>query len=77
LAIEEEGRLEEAAAEYQLAMEFAPSPELANHIGVLLAKLGRTKEAIALFRRALADKPGYAAASTNLQHALELESAGR
>ena len=58
-------------------MELAPTPELANHIGVLLAKLGRTEEAVAMFRRALADKPGYAAASTNLQHALELNGAGR
>jgi len=77
IAIEQTGNLAEATADYQLAMELAPSPELANHIGVLLAKLGRTKEAVAMFRRALADKPGYAAASTNLQHALELKGAGR
>jgi tetratricopeptide (TPR) repeat protein len=76
MAIEQDGKLAEAAAEYQSAMEYAPSPELANHIGVLLAKLGRTAEAIAMFRRALADKPDYAAASINLQHALELNSPG-
>jgi tetratricopeptide (TPR) repeat protein len=77
LTLEQEARFAEAAAEYQLAMELAPSPELANHIGVLLAKFGRTKEAIAMFRRALADKPGYTAASKNLQHALELDGALR
>ena len=77
VTFEQTGKLAEAAAEYQLAMELTPSPELSNHIGVLLAKLGRTEEAIAMFRRALADKPGYAAASTNLQHALELSGASR
>jgi tetratricopeptide (TPR) repeat protein len=77
ITLEQAGKLAEAAAEYQLAMEHAPSPELATHIGVLLAKVGRTSEAIAMFRRALADKPDYAAASTNLQHALELSGSSR
>jgi tetratricopeptide (TPR) repeat protein len=77
ISMEQAGQFAGAAAGYQLAMDLAPSPELANHIGVLLAKLGRTREAVAMFRRALADKPGYAAAATNLQHALELNGDGR
>jgi tetratricopeptide (TPR) repeat protein len=76
-ALERSGSLASAAAEYRLAMELAPQPELANHIGVLLAKLGRTDDAIAMFRRALGLKPEYPGATTNLQHALEMKGSQR
>ncbi len=76
-ALERSAKLASAAAEYELALELAPQPELANHIGVLLAKLARTDEAVAAFRRALALRPGYPAAATNLRHALEVKGSAR
>jgi tetratricopeptide (TPR) repeat protein len=60
------GRHGEALDPLQQAYDEAGVPELLNNFGVVLAALGRTAEATALFADALREFPGYADASLNL-----------
>jgi len=72
-AYERNGDIAAAIAEFRKALELAPSARTANHVGVLLAKMGRMQEAVAAFRRALEIEPGHANAARNLDQALALQ----
>jgi protein O-mannosyl-transferase len=67
------GRLEEAVAEFERALESNPGEKRAdvlNDLGVALARLGRMDEAISRFREAVRVRPGMEAARANLERAL-------
>jgi tetratricopeptide (TPR) repeat protein len=68
----EAGDLPEAIAQFGKAIELEPDAETQNHLGVLLAKSGHLNAAIDQFRSALALRPGYRNAETNLRQALKL-----
>lgn len=69
---EQAGDTEGALEHYLAALDYAATPEVANHVGVLLAKSGRTQEAIPFFRRALSMNPTFKNAEQNLQRALAM-----
>ena len=65
------GRLDEAIAEYQKALEIEPDyAEAHNNLGNALVRRGRIDEAIAEYQKALKIKPDYAEAHYNLGNAL-------
>ena len=65
------GRIDEAIAHYQKALEIRPDyAEAHNNLGIALAGRGRIDEAIAHFQKALEIKPDYAEAHNNLGIAL-------
>jgi Tfp pilus assembly protein PilF len=65
------GRLDEAAAQYRLAVAAAPEyKEALNNLGAIVAYRGNKAEAIALHRRAVAADPDFANARINLGHEL-------
>jgi tetratricopeptide (TPR) repeat protein len=67
------GRLEDAVAEYKIALQLDSGPsraELLNDLGVTLAKLGRMGEAVAKFREAIRVNPSLSSAQANLAKAL-------
>ena len=65
--LQELGRLDEAAAAYQRAIELKPGYTSAlNNLGNVFHQLGRSEEAIRCFESALATYPEHAAALTNL-----------
>lgn len=64
------GRLEEATASYQRALELNPGHAMAcNNLGKVFLELGRRPEAIASFQRAVELRPDYAEARANLERA--------
>ncbi len=70
-ALEEEGRLEEAAPEYERALAINPDDPLAlNNVGLARAREGRTEEAITLYTRALASDAEDPETNNNLGAAL-------
>jgi Flp pilus assembly protein TadD len=72
--LEQQGELEQAAAQYQKALQLAPDLVGArNRLGVTLDRLGRHHEASAEFRAALARRPGAAFLYNNLGFSLYLE----
>ena len=67
----DQGRLPEAAAEFQEAVRLDPAyAEAWNNLGVARAQQGRRPEAEEAYRRALALRPAYADARCNLGNAL-------
>ena len=73
MALEWQGKLEEAVFHYAEALRIKPDyAEAHNNLGVVLARLGRIKEAADHFSEALQIKPGYADAKRNLQRARKL-----
>jgi tetratricopeptide (TPR) repeat protein len=65
------GRLDEAAAQFRLAIEANPEyKDALNSLGAIVAYKGNKVEAIALHRRAVAADPNYANAHINLGHEL-------
>lgn len=72
VALERQGRLDEAVAHYREALRIAPgSPYLLNNMGYALSRQWKIGEAIACYREALRLKPDYAHARRNLGKALE------
>lgn len=70
LAHHQNGRLQEAVAEYALTVRLSPySPNAYNNFGVALRALGRPHGAIACYRRSIAIRPGSANVLTNLGNA--------
>jgi tetratricopeptide (TPR) repeat protein len=66
VALEKEGRQEEALLHYQEALRIRPSqPQVHNNLGNLLAAMGRTDEAIVHYQRALQLRPGVALVHLN------------
>jgi tetratricopeptide (TPR) repeat protein len=60
------GRIDEAMAHYQRALEIKPDyADAHNNLGAVLTRRGRIDEAIAHYRRALEIKPDYAEAHYN------------
>lgn len=74
--LQREGRLEEAEAAFQRAIELAPERvETLTNLGILLAEKGELDQAIALLERASAGDPEAIRTRLNLARALSL--AGR
>ncbi|MGE0451656.1 MAG: tetratricopeptide repeat protein [Vicinamibacterales bacterium] len=71
LALQEEGRLDEAAAHYRRAIEIQPDYAPAyNNLGVMQRSAGLVDEAIATYRKALELRGDYPDAHYNLANAL-------
>lgn len=67
----DQGKLDEAIAHYQLAVQIKPQYAEAHYnLGVALAAQGKSDEAIARYEQALRFKPDYADAHNNLGNAL-------
>lgn len=63
----EQGRREEAAAEYRKAVQIDPEdPEGYNNLGTILKEEGRPEEAEAQFRKAIEADPDFAGSYNNL-----------
>ncbi len=76
IALEDEGKLPEAALRYQEALRIQPfHAESHNNLGIVLARLGRSDEAIRHLREALRLSPGRPEPHNNL--GLALARAGR
>ena len=70
-ALQAEGRLDEAIAHYQRAIDLNPNdPPPYNNMGTALRLKGDANGAIAVYRRVLAMAPGYANAHFNMANAL-------
>jgi len=68
------GRLDEAVAHVQLALELAPGlPEALNNLGAILERAGRLENAIACYQAAVRARPSFADAHVNLGMAWLLE----
>ena len=78
-ALRERGRLEEARASYQKALEHAPARApgylavIHNSLGMVLTREGKTAEALDRFAAAARLNPGFAEAHGNLANALAAE----
>jgi superkiller protein 3 len=68
-AAEQARRFPEAVERFREALKLEPDPEVENHVGVLLARMGKIQEAAASFQRALDLRPGYESAQKNLRQA--------
>jgi tetratricopeptide (TPR) repeat protein len=70
-ALQQESRLEEAAAHYRRAIEIQPGYAPAyNNLGTALRAAGQVDQAIATYERALAVRPDFPDAHYNLANAL-------
>jgi len=68
----EQGRMDEAIAEYREAIRLTPDyAEAHNNLGAALQALRRTDESVAAYREAVRLKPDYATAWNNLGSALQ------
>ncbi len=66
-ALANQGRIDEAMAHYQQALEIKPDyVEALNNLGAAFARLGRMNEAITQHQKAVEIKPDYAQAHYNL-----------
>ena len=74
-ALHGQGRLEEAAAEYQKALAIREDLAARCNLGAVLVTLGRLEAAIDEYRRAVSVEPGDATARNNL--GVALRKAGR
>jgi tetratricopeptide (TPR) repeat protein len=70
LAIEYQDYRQALTLHTQLMEAAEPTPELLYNTGLLLQKLGRAKDAVGYYRRALAIRPEFRQAWINLGHAL-------
>jgi tetratricopeptide (TPR) repeat protein len=71
-AFEATGRLDQAMLQLAELLHRQPNnAEVANRVGILLAKTGRLDAAIAMFNRALQMDPNYRPAANNLEHAMQ------
>jgi tetratricopeptide (TPR) repeat protein len=71
VALQDQGKLAEAVAEYRTAIAVEPAcAEAHNFLGTALAKQGKPAEAEAAWRKALEIKPGLGEAHNNLGRAM-------
>ena len=71
LSYYEQGKLEEAVASYQKALNLKPAyAEAHNNLGNALQVLGEFEDSVASYRKAVNYKPDYAMAHNNLGNAL-------
>jgi tetratricopeptide (TPR) repeat protein len=69
--LDDQGRVDEAMAEYQAALRINPKETMArNNLGMSLAQMGRVSEAIADWEEVLRIDPDHAEAHNNLGNAL-------
>jgi tetratricopeptide (TPR) repeat protein len=67
-ALADQGRVAEAIAQYQAALNLSPNiPEIHCNLGIALASQGQREAAAAHFEEALRLKPDYVAARQKLQ----------
>jgi len=64
------GQLEEAESHYRKALAGKPIAETHNGLGFVLARQGRTDDAVAEFRKAIDVNPTFTPAYNNLAEAL-------
>lgn len=77
-ALAQQGKLEEAAAHYRLALELKPeNPEAHFNLGYCLAKEGKRGEAEEEYTLALKQRPDYPAARRQLEALKATENAGK
>jgi hypothetical protein len=75
LALGKAGKLDDAIAHFQRAVQLTPDfAEAHNYLGTALLQAGRVPEAIEQYRQALRIKPDYMDAQINLDRALSRES---
>ena len=75
LALDQQGRTEEAIQHYLQALRIKPDFEMAhNNLGVALDKQGRTEEAVSHYLKALQINPDYVNVYNNLGNALLKQS---
>ena len=72
IALQEQGKLEEAIEAYNKALAIKPDyAEAYNNMGNALQEQGKLEEAIEAYNKALAIKPDYAEAYNNMGNALK------
>ena len=72
LALRNKGRLPEAQTELEQALSLRPhAPGVLNSLGTVLARLGKSSQAVESFEKAIALKPNYARARYNLAETYE------
>ena len=77
LALGKAGKIDEAIAHFQRAVQLKPDfAEAHNYLGTALLQGGKVPEAIEQYRQALRIKPDYMDAQINLDRALSRESSG-
>ncbi len=70
----QQGKLDQAIAEYQMALRLKPDyAEAHNNLGNILRDQGRLEESIAAFRAALGVRPDFSDAHNNIGNALNLQ----
>jgi Flp pilus assembly protein TadD len=70
----QEGRLDEAAVEFRLALDIDPGSAVThNDLGYLFFLQGRREGAIEQYGEALRLQPGFPLAQTNLEQALRAQ----
>jgi tetratricopeptide (TPR) repeat protein len=78
LALEGQGRLEEAKVEMQQSLEIHPNtPEVLNNLGTVFTKLGDRGNAMKVLEKAVTLRPNYHIARYNLAEAYESVNAKR
>ncbi|NUN96763.1 MAG: tetratricopeptide repeat protein [Candidatus Omnitrophica bacterium] len=65
--LRDDGNLQAAAAKYQEALRYSPTPSVHYELGEVLAKLGKTEEARSQFELAIAKNPGMPEAREGLE----------
>jgi tetratricopeptide (TPR) repeat protein len=72
ILLAQQGKLEEAAGTFERLLGFQPQePDAWNNLGLVRLQQGHLDDAIACYQRALHARPDFAAARTNLSHALQ------
>jgi tetratricopeptide (TPR) repeat protein len=74
VALQSEGRLQEAEQFYRSALRIQPSPVAWTSLGALYRQLGRTDDALIALQAALQLQPDYAPA---LEHLRQMRVGGR
>jgi tetratricopeptide (TPR) repeat protein/serine/threonine protein kinase len=70
IALHEQGKLDEAVAEYRQAIALAPKDPLAHYLGAVLRDQGKLDEAVVAYRQAIALDPKFARAHIGLGRVL-------
>ncbi len=74
LAIDKDGRTEEAVNHYHMALQLSPdNARIHNNMGVALFRMGKIRESVIHFQKALQKKPDFSDAYNNLGKVLKIQ----